>query len=176
MRFDGKSTPGNIDRDQLKQLLTRGWMTHDGMWFSRCLQALGMEKANELNRGAIRAMAGLEVKRVKRALGMDEINDIKALREFFSGAFGLLLGDFMSFDCQWGGSSVRLDMERCFAHRGMVALGVAERYECGIFERIYAWLDVLGVEYTPGPQPPLCQMWHHGRCRREIELRFPAVG
>ena len=42
--------------DELKELLIKGWMTHDGMWFYHCLQECGIEKTNRINKAAIRAM------------------------------------------------------------------------------------------------------------------------
>ncbi|ADK83551.1 hypothetical protein Deba_0172 [Desulfarculus baarsii DSM 2075] len=173
MKFDGKQAPEWMDKNQLKQLLTRGWMTHDAMWFQQCLAEVGVERANKLNRGAIRAMAGREVTRLKAALGVERVTDMAGLRRFMVAGLELSVGDFMSFGWEWGPSSMRMVMERCFAQRGMTALGVADRYECGIYERIYAWLDALGVEHHDDCPTNLCQMIHYGHCRREMFFRFP---
>ena len=36
------------------------------------------------------------------------------------------------------------EWDSCFAYEGMKALGVADRYECGIMLRIDTWLNTLG--------------------------------
>jgi hypothetical protein len=40
------------------------------MWFYHTYQELGIEKANKLNKAAIRSLAPIEIKRVKMALGI----------------------------------------------------------------------------------------------------------
>lgn len=173
MRIDGKYTPERVSKDQLKQLLTRGWMTHDGMWFHQCLAEVGIETTNRLNKAAIRAMAGLEVKRLKAALGVEAIADMGQLQAFLVDALSLVVGDYMVFEWEWTATGMRMDMERCFAHQGAVMMGVADRYECGIYGRIFAWLDALGIAHRSSPALGLCQMQHTGRCQREINFDLP---
>ena len=50
-----------METEALRQLLLRGWLTHDAMWFKTTLDEFGIETANKLNRGAIRSMAPIEV-------------------------------------------------------------------------------------------------------------------
>jgi len=57
-----------VSREQLRDLLAKGWLTHDGMWFDQTARAFGLEQANRLNRAAIRAMAPFEVSRLSEAL------------------------------------------------------------------------------------------------------------
>jgi len=47
---------------ELKDLLIKNWMTHDGMWFYHCLQELGIEQTNRLNKAAIKSLAEIEIK------------------------------------------------------------------------------------------------------------------
>ena len=37
-----------ISKKELRDLLGKGWLTHDGMWFYHTYQALGIETANEV--------------------------------------------------------------------------------------------------------------------------------
>jgi len=37
-----------LEKDELKELLIKCWMSHDGMWFYHCLQKFGIEQANEI--------------------------------------------------------------------------------------------------------------------------------
>ena len=172
MQFDGRGTPEHMDKEQLKQLLSRGWMTHDGMWFAQVLRHAGIETANKLNLAAIRDMAPVEAKRMRRALGIDPTN-AELLEKFYVEALNLLIGDFMSFEWEWGKDSFKIRMARCFAHEGMEMLGCADRYECGIFERIVAWLDSMGITNRVEPDDNLCSMHHQGRCEKEVFFEFP---
>jgi hypothetical protein len=56
----------------------------------------------------------------------------------------------------------------------VTALGVADTYECGIYERVKGWLDALGVGYEVEPDELLCSMQHHGACGRRFALDLPA--
>ncbi len=51
-------------REQVRDLVAKGWLTHDGMWFDEAARSLGIDAANDLNRAAIRAMAPFEVSRL----------------------------------------------------------------------------------------------------------------
>ena len=53
-------TSRKLQKEEIVELLNRWWMTHDGMWFYHCLKNLGIEKANELNKAAIRSLAPME--------------------------------------------------------------------------------------------------------------------
>jgi hypothetical protein len=167
---------GDVDKDRLKQFLVRGWMTHDAMWFVHSVHELGIETANRLNRAAVRSMAQVEAKRLLRILGRDAVTSFDELREFFEAARQLVMGDFMDFVWRWSEDerSVRFEMRKCFAYDGVSQLGVADRYECGIYERVYGWLAALGVEYSVEPDVSLCTMHHAGECVRRLELEIAA--
>ncbi|MBU1741952.1 MAG: hypothetical protein KKC37_10420 [Proteobacteria bacterium] len=163
-----------LSAEEVKQLLTRCWMTHDAMWFVSALSEVGIAATNKINKNAIRAMSGLEVARYLKALGMSGVKDFDQLRSFFEGAMSLAIGDFMKFKWEWRPEgSLYVELEKCFAHDGIRRMGVISEYECGIFERIYAWLDVLNVKYTVEPRPLLCMMYHEGHCVRHFKFTFP---
>lgn len=164
-----------IDKEELKQLLVRCWMTHDAMWFANALKEVGIETANRLNLGAIRSLAPIEVRRILRALGIDEVEDPDRLKLFLEGTMQLVGGDFMAFEWNWRpDGSLCVDVERCFAHEGITRLGAIEQYQCGIFERICAWLDALGIDYDIAPAEKRCMMHFEGRCHRDLRFRFDA--
>ena len=62
-----------IGKKELKELLLKCWMTHDGMWFYHSMQNLGIEKANQINKAAIKSLAGIEMERIRKAFGLKEI-------------------------------------------------------------------------------------------------------
>jgi len=43
----------SLSPETIQTVLSKGWMTHDAMWFVSCLRELGIERANRLNRSAI---------------------------------------------------------------------------------------------------------------------------
>jgi hypothetical protein len=51
-----------IGKREIRDLLGKGWLTHDGMWFYHTYQELGIDKANKLNKAAIRSLAPIEIK------------------------------------------------------------------------------------------------------------------
>jgi hypothetical protein len=86
-----------LDKKELKELLIRCWMTHDGLWFYHSVQESGIEKANKVNQLAARAIGAIEAKRIVKALELGKINTFAALRELMQSGFEVIRGDFM--DC-----------------------------------------------------------------------------
>ena len=62
----------NVEKKEIRDLLGKGWLTHDGMWFYHTCQEFGIEKANALNNAAIKSLAPIEMERAKRVLGIDK--------------------------------------------------------------------------------------------------------
>jgi len=50
-------TMKSIKKEEIRDLLGKGWLTHDGMWFYQTAKEFGIDKANELNRAAIKSMS-----------------------------------------------------------------------------------------------------------------------
>lgn len=166
-----------FDANAVRQLLIRCWMTHDAMWFLHATSELGIETANKLNRAAVRSMAQVEAKRVLKLVGMRGVTSFDEVRRFFETAASLVIGDFMDFTWEWlpEQESVRFVMQNCFAFDGVTKLGVADRYECGIYDRVYGWLDALGVGFEVEPDVAYCTMHHEGTCTRLVRLALPST-
>ncbi|MCP3936745.1 MAG: hypothetical protein GY708_15385 [Actinomycetia bacterium] len=163
-----------IDKEKLQALLLRNWMTHDAMWFMHSVQELGIERANQLNRAAVHDMAAIEAVRIAKLAGLEGVRTLDDVRQFVDAVIELVMPDFLHFDVKWSpdNNSVQFEISKCFAYEGVAGLGVAAEYECGIYERIYGWLDALGLEYQATPTGPLCSMHHTGSCVRMIEITF----
>jgi len=86
-----------LELKQLKELLNKGWMTHDAMWFYNSVQEIGIEKTNKINRAAVKAMAAVEMKRMKKALGVTEIKTFDQWVELFEASMYIVSGDFMKY-------------------------------------------------------------------------------
>lgn len=171
--FDRTVLSGGLETEALKQLLLRGWMTHDAMWFKNAVDMVGIATANRLNRAAVRDMAPIEVRRVLKAIGMECVTCFEELQTFLGGAMSLLGGDFMEFRWEWRlPDTLIARVDECFAYKGIKRIGVIESYECGIFDRIYAWFAALGVGCSVVPDVEHCTMHRDGSCVRELRFSF----
>jgi len=169
-----------ISREDLKELLGKGWMTHDGMWFFHVQNELGMEAANRINRAAITSLARFEVPRMLKVLGMEHraFTDLDSVRAFMEGAMALVMPRFMRFTYSFtppATFSYEWEKDQCFAYKGMKRLGKIGEYRCGVMFRIERWLDVLGLSYQ-GPRLEACRMHTLGRCAGQYELHLPGQG
>ena len=167
-----------VDKKTLRELLSKCWMTHDAMWFYHCLQATDIETTNKVNLAAVRAMAGIEVQRLRRLIGLapdQSPKDLEELKSFFEKAMDVVMPAFMKFSCRFEDPDtvhVAWQPGECFAYKGIKGIGVIDRYVCGIFPRIEAWFDGLGLAYTVEPAVTGCMMHSHGECWRRYRVRF----
>jgi hypothetical protein len=137
------------------------------------LQECGLEKTNRVNQAAARAIGTVEARRIKRALGMENVRTFGALKEFIDHGFGLVGGDFMEFvfDCS-AENVLHIDTKRCFAFEGISKMGAIDGYDCGIFARIAGWFDGLGVDYEIDIPLKGCLMHTKGKCFRNFTFNF----
>jgi Family of unknown function (DUF6125) len=166
---------GVLRQDELQELLLKCWMTHDGAWFYHCVQELGIEAANRLNKAAIGTLAQVELPRVTRALaiGIGEPMDFESLKQVIDGMFSMVKGDFMDFAYGFPGeNTMDWRMQRCFAYEGMKRMGVSDRYQCGLVYRVGAWVETLGVAYEIDPPINGCMMHERGYCSARFRFRL----
>ena len=166
-----------ISKRELRELLTKGWMTHDAMWLMHSIEEVGIETANKLNISAVRSMSMIEIKRLQKVLGYedDKLARFESLVTFLKEAFGLIKADFMKFKFDTPEKNV-ISWEwfdgRCFAYEGVKALGYIEEYKCGIIERIEGWFNGLGISYSVEPKIDKC-LWHfEGKCTGRFLLNL----
>ena len=183
MHFSGSEegdmkTLDEIGIYELRDLLIRNWMTHDGMWFYHCLQELGIEQTNRLNKAAIKSLAEIEIKRAKKihGLGKDRIDSFQELRHLMEGAFALSVCDFMGATFSFPKEDImhwEVKDQGCFAYAGMKRLGVIDRYQCGVLYRVFCWIQNAGVQFTASPQIDRCLLHTYGKCSGEIRFSLP---
>jgi len=166
-----------IEKTDIRDLLGKGWLTHDGLWFFHAYQELGIEKANALNRAAIKSLAPIEIERAKRILGMgqEKINDFDRLMDFLLAALELTLPDSVFRKSRFSSPSkdvLRWEWEKgqCFAYKGMKQIGAIDGYRCGVMYRIECWLEALGIRYSMHPRIDGCLMHETGACEGEIRV------
>jgi hypothetical protein len=163
----------SLDKQEMKELLVKCWMTHDGLWFYHALQECGIEKTSKINQAAARAIGTVEARRIMRALGVKSIEDFEGLMEFMEHGFSLVRGDFMEFDFDSSVENVlHIDAKRCFAFEGISKMGAIDGYDCGIFARMAGWFDEMGIHYEVTPPVRGCMMHKEGKCFRDFKFKF----
>lgn len=164
-----------LEKEELKNLLVKNWMIHDGAWFLNTYLHFGIKKANKLNKKAIRTLSSFEVKRIKEIseLGDKQIGNYEELKDFVTNAFSILKGDFMRFNYSFPGENrIHWEMGKCFAHEGMKKLGIEKEYECGVIYRVSCWLKELGLKHTIEPKVNNCLKNTKGDCKGDIIISF----
>jgi hypothetical protein len=169
----------DISKEEIRELLGKGWLTHDGMWFYAVSSELGVDTANRLNKAAIKAMAPFEVNRLKKVIGLHEnqLTSIETLIEFLPAGMQMILPVSVFSKLHFmvmPGNVIRWEWEdgECFAYKGMSRIGVIAKYECGVMYRVECWLELLGLKFTPVPQTVNCRMHTQGHCSGEFRFQF----
>ena len=171
------SVLNRIGKREIRDFLGKGWLTHDGMWFYHAYQELGIEKANKLNKAAIRSLAPIEIKRVKKVLGIggEKIGTFEELKDFMLEALEMILPNsvFEGFRFQVSSTDClhwEWESGECFAYKGMKQIGVIDGYRCGVMYRIQCWFDALGIKYSINPKIDKCIMHEKGACFGDIKV------
>jgi hypothetical protein len=166
-----------IEKTDIRNLLGKGWLTHDGMWFYHTCQELGIERANVLNKAAIKSLAPIEIGRAKRVLGIDKkkFDTFEEFIDFMLAALELTLPDSVFNKGHFSSPSRDLihwywENGQCFAYKGMKQIGVIDRYHCGVMYRIECWLEALEIKYSMRPKIEGCLMHEKGVCEGEIQV------
>ncbi len=152
-------------------LLVKNWMSHDARWFMAVAREYGLEVANRLNQVAAHELGRAEAQRLARALGLGPVtslDDYLLVQETFISLLGPDLLDYRV--SRVGDNTLRVDVQRCFAHDQAVRAGITERFECGIFARITGWLDALGLAYELSPPLGPCLKAQGRECAYTITL------
>ena len=165
----------HLDKHQLKELLVKCWMTHDGAWFYSCGREFGIGTANKLNKAAIKNLAVIEMQRIKKAMGCEniKIKTFEQLKEFITNGFSILKGDFMDFKYSFPEKNcMHWEMNQCFAYKGMQMIGFSKQYECGVIYRVSCWLDALGINHRIEPEIDKCLLNSREKCSGDIFINF----
>jgi hypothetical protein len=168
-----------VSKSELRDLLGKGWLTHDGMWFYTVCRESGIEQANKLNKKAIKSMVPFEVQRLTQILdlqktGMKSVDDVK---DFLLCGMELILPASVLSSLHFSTPSANVihwewEKNECFAYKGMQRMGVIDSYECGVMYRIECWLDSLGLKFVATPQPGKCRMHEKGYCAGDYVFQF----
>jgi len=171
----------DVSKDELRELLGKGWLTHDGAWFLSVVGELGMDAANRLNKAAIKAMAPFETRRTMKVLGVEpaDLRDFGTLMEFTVSGLGLIMPDSVMLRLHMDSPRSNVmhwewEPGQCFAYRSMKQIGQLDSYECGVLFRIGCWLEALDIPYEMKPRPVRCMMFGGGPCSGDFIFSEPA--
>src|SRR5512137_1255439 len=125
-----------------KDLLIKGWMSHDARWFMAVAKHFGIDAANRLNQLVCRDLGQVEMKRYMKTLGLSPANDLNEFLALGKAAISLYGPDLVGYEIEIiDHQSYKMHLERCFAYENIVKAGIKDQYECGIFARIQGWID-----------------------------------
>ena len=100
-------------------------------------------------------------------------DDMQAYQKLFEIGEQVFVPEFMSLDIDYPAENLqRFCVRECFAHRGMEKAGLLKDYECGIFERIFGWLDGMNLKYSATPDLSRCLKFKGQACEVTIEFQF----
>jgi hypothetical protein len=172
-----QSSVAKLGKREIIDLLNRCWMTHDGMWFFHCSQEWGVEKANRINKAAIKSLAPVEIRRIKESLGLqkERIETFQEFTDFFRRAAELVIPDFMGVTMSFPEENIlhwQFKERNCFAYKGMNRIGAIDQYECGVIYRLGCWFDNLGIKYAVIPEISGCVMHASGSCSGDFKFAF----
>jgi ketosteroid isomerase-like protein len=174
--FDRTRLPQKDAPADARRMLLEGWMTHDAMWLRAAVDELGVAKANALNLRAVRDTAAIEARRVLALMGIERVTTLETLGAFLRRAREVFVGDLL--DAAWTlepPNVLHLRVADCFAEKGVSRLGILPRYECGIYERMFGWLDALGIRHAYEPATRACTKGANGSCSRTVRLELPGA-
>lgn len=165
--------PEEMTVEAREELLRRAWYIHDAAWFAAVRQESGIETANRLNKQAVRAVGVMEARRLARAIGGDPAGSLAEVIDFMRiGHAVYVTPELMTLSMQPAGEdSYEVNVERCFVAEHIAKAGMAEVYECAVFDRVAAWHEAIGRPLAQGQlAPSRCAMANGGACRRVLQL------
>lgn len=153
--MSGPERPFGLGPEALVALAAAAWRAHDGQWFLKVAARHGLAAAMELNEAAIRSLARIELRELKRLAGLASLDDVaqvaewyRLVRQTFGGA-GLPATRVSVLDAD----TLVVENERCFGEivaerSGYGHLRPGEYPPCrGWLARQRAWGEALSARY-----------------------------
>jgi hypothetical protein len=161
-----------LPAEERERLIRSAWYSHDARWFNAVAAEFGIEAANRLNRRAVRELGKVEARRLAAALGIERANDLGEFLPFLETARALLVpGEMIELEVgEAGANGYAVEVRRCFVAENVARAGIAEVYECAVFDRLWAWHEGAGLPLAAEPAPGKCAFAEGRPCRRTFEL------
>ena len=167
---------GCIPVSEREELLRKCWLSHDALWLYGVVERFGPEAANDLNKRTARTIGQTEMRRLMRLAGVSEVRRHEDYHRLFRLAEGLFVPStsFAYARESLDDDSERWTVQRCFAYEGLSRMGLLDRIECAIWERVEGWLDAMGVSYEINPPLAGCYRLLGQECQRSIVVEVKA--
>ena len=154
-----------------KDLLIKGWMSHDARWFMAIAERFGIDTANRINQFVCREIGRVEMKRYMKTLALSKPKDLQEYLTLKKAAFALYGSGLAEYEIKTlDHQSYEIILKRCFAYENIVRAGIKDKYECGILARIQGWIDAQGFEHELTPPLGKCMMVLGLECSYTIKL------
>lgn len=154
-----------------KDLLIKGWMSHDARWFMAVAEHFGIDAANRLNQIVCRELGRVEMKRLMKSLALSSPEDINEYLNLMKAAFALYGSGLAEYDIKTlDHQSYEMHLKRCFAYENILRAGIKDQYECGILARLQGWIDAQGLGHELAPPLGKCMKVLGKECFYTITL------
>jgi len=163
---------GELSEGTREDLLRRAWYSHDARWFAAVAQEFGMEAANRLNRRVVREVGQVEAGRLAKALGVQQASSVAEFLDFLEAGRQLYVAPpLIEMDVrQVDGERYEIAVTQCFVAQNIQRAGIAESYQCAVFDRVQGWHDALGLPLAASLPPARCAMAAGRECRRVLAV------
>jgi hypothetical protein len=156
-----------------KDLLIKGWMSHDARWYMAVAEHFGIEAANRMNQMVARDLGRVEMKRFMKALNLSPSRHIEEYLNLKKAALSMFGHDLVDYEIKiLDHQSYEMHLKRCFAHENIVKAGIKDEYECGIFSRLQGWIDAQGLEHEVTPALGKFMKVLGKECSYNVVIRF----
>ena len=163
-----------LDARTREDMVRRAWYAHDARWFAAVRAEFGIEVANRLNRAAVRAVGQFEAGRLARALGRQPAPGIDEFLDFLQDGLALYVAPpLMDMALRKvDDRSYEVTVNDCFVHASVTKAGIAETYECAVWDRLQGYHEALGQCLEDGQLPPATCVKARGlECRRTFTIK-----
>ena len=165
--------PNRLSFEMEKDLLIKGWMSHDARWFMAVTEHFGIDAANRLNQIVARELGQVEMKRYMKTLALSPAKDMEEYLNLGKAAISLYGSGLAEYEIKiLDHQTYEMHLKRCFAYENIVKAGIKDQYECGILARIQGWIDAQGLEHELKPPLGKCMMVLGRECSYTIKLKF----
>lgn len=159
--------------DDREKLVRGAWYRHDARWFAAVAAEFGLEAANRLNRGALRAASRGEMRAIMKTAGVEKAAGLGEFLELFDAGAGVFVpSELMDFEARRvDEKSYEVKFNRCFVHENVVKAGIAGVYVCAVFDRVASWHEAAGLPLADEPEALPCAMAQGRECRRRLTIK-----
>lgn len=147
--------PFGLEADVLVDLISTCWRSHDGQWFLKVAERVGLEAAMRLNERAIASLGRIELREFKRATGIPSLDTMAQVADWYrltSHIFGGLTRPGRTLTVV-DADTLLLEYTECLGdviagRSGYGHLAAGEYPPClGWIERQRAWGEALSTRY-----------------------------